>query len=246
LTNLTDARLSDPGNDTDGSGYGTEATDRFAIAVQGFLEAIPPGHPFEDWPAVARGVGSASVEYFYGAWREGYKEFPYSDPMDRETARRELMWIDVYRESLLAGLMTDDEMSLSRLLAWPDVDLPGDDGTWDLTPIDNQYHIWLAKRLRGESGKAVEALASEISGGKRARPRLLLGAAQAALGNDGGGFAKLLRQALANFRKSEFDPNQLLLSVHIEGSILWHVARRRGTPLPKMPDSLMDLLLRLP
>jgi hypothetical protein len=215
--------------------------DRLTFVVMGFLEAIPPGHAYADWRKLAAEAGSLAEHYLYGGWREGYREFPNSNRLTAAEARRELPWIDPYREGLLLALLSDDERALARIVAWPAEDLPVDDGTLDLTGMDNKYHVWLAGRLRGEG---MDDLAGVIRAGKRARAVLLLETAEAVFAGDGAGAAKRLKKLGGNFRKSGFRTNRMDASVSVEGTILWHVARRRGMTLGGLTAGVMDLIVR--
>lgn len=143
---------------------------------------------------------------------------------------------------LLCALLVDDENSISRVIAWPDVDLPVDDALGDLTSADNKYHIYLAMRLRGDPPEKFKSVAEAIRAGKRPRALLLLNAADALLTNDAPLFAEHLKHVVSNWRKTI--ERNTAPRVSIEGSILWHVARRRGVALPELPEKLDDLVLR--
>jgi hypothetical protein len=39
-------------------------------------------------------------------------------------------------------------------------------------------------------------------------------------------------------------PRQWGVEIHVDGSILWQVARRRKLPLPELPERNLDLILR--
>lgn len=242
-----DATVKDLSGDTHDFGQlkslGFQLDDRFRLACLGFLEAIPVASPWADWRASARHAAALAEPYFYGPLRDGYKKWPDEEPLlTREQARAKLEWIRVYRTCLLCALLVDDESSLSRVLAWPDTDLPVDDDLGDLTAMDNKYHIYLAMRLRGDPLAKFEPVAKVVRTGKRPRAALLLESAEAALVGDEALYAEKLKHVLSNWRKT-LKPDEFRV-VSIEGSILWHVARRRGLALPELPEKLADLVLR--
>lgn len=218
--------------------------DRFVLMSLGFLEAIPSANPWSDWHETARQIGPHADAYFYGPQRDGYKEFPNDPPMSRGEARLKLDWIRVYRQWLLAALLVDDEPALTRILAWPAPDLPVDDDLGNLTAMDNKYHIYLAMRLRGEPEAKTAPLAAVIRTGKRPRAALLLDAADAALAADAQAFATILQQVLSDWRTKGYEPHRVDTAVSVEGSALWHIARRAGVMAPSLSDDLADMVLR--
>jgi hypothetical protein len=142
------------------------------------------------------------------------------------------------------ALFLDEETAINRLFEWPDLDLPVDDGTMDLTSADNQAHIALAFALRGEPKVKVAELADRISGSKRKRAITFWSAAQAMLDGDAPSFASRFKELAALYRKSGFETNCVESIIHIDGSIQWHVARRMKLSLPELPEKTMDLILR--
>jgi hypothetical protein len=142
------------------------------------------------------------------------------------------------------ALFLDDGTAISRLLEWPDTDLPVDDGTMDLTAADNQVHIALALALRGEPKAKFAELAGRVETSKRKRAVTCWAAVQSMLDGDASAFETSFKELVAHYRKSGFETNCVESIVHMDGSILWHVARRRKLALPKLPERSMDLILR--
>jgi hypothetical protein len=210
----------------------------------GFLEAIPRGHQFHDPRVAAKIAVACAVEYFHGDWREGCRESYYSDRMTRAESRKELDWIDAYRAGLLMALFLDDGTAINRLLEWPDTDLPVDDGTMDLTAADNHVHIALALAVRDEPKAKVAELAGRVESSKRKRAVAFWTTTQSILDGDASAFETRFKELVALYRKSGFETNCVESVVHMDGSILWHVARRSGLALPEFPDKTMDMILR--
>jgi hypothetical protein len=213
------------------------------IVFLAYLGAIPPGHEFYDSKAQAQVGVARSLEFCYGAWRNGHKEIPYSKPMRLAQSRKKLGWIKPYREGLVLALYADDETATRRLIEWPDTDLPVDDGLTNLTAGDNQAQIALAFLLRGEPQKKLSKVVDQLRASKRKRAIVFWDAAEAIAANDPRAFATQLRELCNLYRKSAFQhggfPN-----VHIDGSILWHVARRSNLALPELAERALDLILR--
>jgi hypothetical protein len=216
----------------------------FTLVGLGFLQAIPPRHEFHDPRAVAKIAVAGAVEFVHGDWREGYREWYYSDRMTRAESRKKLRWIDAYRAGLLMALFLDDETAIRRILEWPDTDLPVDEGTLDLTAADNHIHIALAFALRGEPKVRVDEVADRIAKSKRKRAITFWAAARAILDGDAPTFASRFKDLLALYRKSGFQADCIYNIVHIDGSILWHAARRSKLALPELSEKMMDMILR--
>jgi hypothetical protein len=213
---------------------------RVNLVFLGYLGAIPPGHACSDSRAVARaGVGRA-IEFCYGAWRDGHQESRYSEPMSRAQTRAELGWITPYREGLLLALYVDDESAIRRLIDWPDTDLPIDDGLTDRTAGDNYAQIGLAFLLRGEPKEKIAQVVEKLHASKRKRANVFWAAVEAIFAKDCASFAKQMKELCSLNRKSPL--NRDFPGVHVDGSILWHLARRSGIALPKLPEAALDLI----
>jgi hypothetical protein len=200
-----------------------------------------------DWREAGRRLVAGALYYFFGPWRE---KFLWDDEIDHERTRR-LAWIGEYRNALAITLSLGDWTSADRLLDWPGPDL--NDGNWydegcdDRTPEDSAYYIWLAMRLRGESNREVDARRDLIARRSRQRPKLLALAADALFDSDSDRFAKTLSDYLKHYRMREID---LRPTTHVrpaqdgiclDGTILWHLARRRrmGEVLLSQVDMLV-------
>jgi hypothetical protein len=213
------------------------------LVYLGYLGAIPSGHEFSDVAAQARAGAARALEYFHGDWREGYRVFYYSEPMTREQTRAKLGWIEPYREGLLMALCVDDEPTIRRLIDWPDADLPVDDGAWNLTAGDNLAQIALACRLRGEPETKVTQVVKRLQASKRKRVSVFWSAAVAILENESREFAASLKQ-LCDLCWKQAPEKDRLLRPHVDGSILWHLARRTGIALPNLPERSLDRIVR--
>jgi hypothetical protein len=222
----------------------SNVNEGFSLVGLGFLEAIPPRHPFRDPRVAAKIAVTSAVEFFHGDWRDGCREFYYSDRMTPAESRKKLSWIDAYRAGLLMALFLDDEKAIRGMFEWPDTDLRVDDGTMDLTAADNQVQIALAFALRGEPKARLAELADRIATSKRKRAITFWSAAQAMLDGDASTFTSRFKELVALYRKSGFETNCVESIIHIDGSILWHAARRTKLALPELPEKMMDLILR--
>jgi hypothetical protein len=206
-----------------------------------YLGAIPPGHACSDSKAVARAGVARAMEFCYGAWRDGHKEFYYSEPMSRAQNRAKLGWITPYREGLFLALYIDDESAIRRLIDWPDTDLPIDDGLDNRTAGDNYAQIGLAFLLRGEPKEKITPVVEKLRASKRKRANVFWAAVEAIVGKDSLSFAKQMKELCNLYRKSASERD--FPEPHVDGSILWHLARRLGIELPKLPEASLDLIL---
>lgn len=213
-----------------------------SLVLLAHLGAIPPGHECVDPVRIASLGVARALEFCHGDWREGHKEFFYSNPMSRAESRAKLGWIDAYREGLMLALYVDDESAIGRLLAWPDTDLPIDEGLSDRTAGDNFAHIASAFVLRGEPRAKVEPVAEKLRASKRKRANVFFSAVEAAAAQDSTAFGKHLKELCSLFRKS---PKDLAFpETFVDGTILWHLARRSKIALPKLPDGSLHLVPR--
>jgi hypothetical protein len=218
--------------------------DKLNLVFLGYLGAIPPGHECSDSRAQA-GLGVArAIEFCYSAWRDGHKEFPYSKPMSRARTRAEHGWITPYREGLLLALYVDDEDAIRQLIAWPDTDLPVDDGLDNRTAGDNLAQIALALRLRGEPKKKIAPVIDKLHATKRRRAIVFWTPVEAITEGQPRAFAVQMKALCDLYRKSASSDHSCFPAVHVDGSILWHLARRANLALPDLSERSLDLILR--
>ncbi len=224
---------------------GTVGLQTFALGALGFTIQHPV---LQDWREAGRKLVAAALYYFFGPWRE--RVLWNGKQLDRTQARALLPWISSYREALTIALALSDWTSVDRLLEWPGADLNDDEGYDDRTAEDNTYQIWLAMRLRGESGLEVDARRDLIAKRSRQRPKLLALAADALFAADREHFAETLADYLKYYRKREIDlrPNRngrpVQYGMCLDGTVLWHLARRRGLGEIKLPHELTIMVAR--
>ena len=163
--------------------------------------------------------------------------------MDRAQTRVKLNWIKPYREGLLMAMYVDDETGVRRLIEWPGTDLPVDDGLENLTAGDNVAHTALAFLLRGEPEARLSAVVDKIRATKRKRASVFWAAAEAIAAKEPRIFALRMKELCDLYLKSASDRPTFPIP-HIDGSILWHVARRCDIAVPELADSSLDRILR--
>ena len=210
-------------------------TDVFILGAIGFRTA---DDDLADWRRRGAEIPGLAVEYFYGTWRGEFGE-----KLSPERARRELDWIEPFRQGLMAALYFDDEANLARLLEWPGEDLADDEGTTDRTPGDRAFYTVLARGLRGAGAEHGPTSFLGRSIGRRRRPKLLTAVVDALAAGDGAAARGALAAFLRHYRKAEFRQDRVDFVVSVDGTILWHAARRRGVGVGAMPGVLKDLVL---
>jgi hypothetical protein len=224
---------------------GTVGSWAFALGALGYTIDHPV---LQDWREAGRHVVAAALYYFFGAWRENFQWG--GKPIDRQQARGTLPWISHYRDALAIALSLGDWASADCLLEWPGPDLNEDEGYDDRTAEDNAYQIWLAMRLRGKTGSEVDARRDLIARRSRQRPKLLALAADALFAADPDQFAKTLADYLKYYRKREIDlrpkPNGRPVrdGICLDGTALWHLARRRGLGEIPLSEELSIMIAR--
>ncbi len=223
------------------------ASRTFAMGALGYTIEHPV---LRDWREAGRQLVAADLYYFFGPWRAKVRYFG-GKVFNRKQARAKLKWISYYRAALMTALSLSDWKSADRLLEWPGPDLNDDEGKGEnLTAEDNGYQIWLAMRLRGESGSEVDDRRDLISRHSRQRPKLLALAADALFAGEPDQLAKTLADYLKFYRQREIglgrDPGERLVrdGISPDGTVLWHLARRRGLGEIKLPQELMIMIAR--
>jgi hypothetical protein len=221
------------------------ASRTFAMGVLGYTIEHPV---LRDWREPGRQLVNATVHFLFGPWRESF--LWEGKLIDREQARAKLPWISYYRNALMIALSSSDWASADRLIEWPGPDLNDDEGFDDHTAEDNAYQIWLAMRLRGESGSEVDARRDLMARRSRQRPKLLALAADALFAAEPDQLAKTLSDHLKYYRKREIDLSPkpygrpVQEGISLDGTGLWHLARRRGLGEIPLPDELMLMIAR--
>lgn len=222
-----------------GAMYRTDISVFTGIVFLHHLQA--PNPPGEGGAVFARKAAQVSVRYFFGDWRKAYATG--GERWNEAECRRRWNWYDEYRCGLLCALVVDEEPALAEILRWPEEDLPHDGGAWDAPREENYFQSLLALTLRQANAAGQQRLREQIVGGRRVRPKLLVQGLDAIYLDDASGFLHVLEKLLAYHLKHEFQPDNDFRAILHEGSILFHVARRRGVTLPPLPANLQDRIV---
>lgn len=170
------------------------------------------------------------IHYFWSDWS------PYFPPNTRvpspETRRNSYLWLSAYRDMLLICLVSDSE-HLERLLGWPSDDLPVPDFN-RLTADDAAVYTYLSRLLKGDQDAPPREL-------KRHK---MNDAITAITSRDGEAFQTALTEFLRSHRMLERPSDSLTEFVSLDGSILYHVAKRLGVSVPQLTTDLDDLVLQ--
>jgi len=224
---------SNPDHDQNARRTGDLDTCMCAVLLQHFEVA----HPLGEVRAYAERIVAMTLDYFFGPWRDAYHFYP-KKPWNRAQCRKRLEWVKSYREGLLCALLLDDREAALRLADWPGPDVNRKD--LDFTPADIDYYILQARHLKGSPTSESKRLVASIQAGPRRRANKLLTALQAIEAGDASRFEAALTGYLKHFWSYEAELDELGRSVSMDGSILWHVARRAGLALPA---ERMDLIV---
>jgi hypothetical protein len=140
------------------------------------------------------------------------------------------------------SLILDEEEHLAKLLQWPDTDLPPQDEIAGVSKADVPYHIFLARRLRGEEGTDDGSLLQIVR--RHKRTKLCLTTFDAIQARNATALSVALRKVIDEFRCAPESTKHLIEEFTCpEGTILWHIARRAKLELPKLDERLMDLVV---
>jgi hypothetical protein len=121
--------------------------------------------------------------------------------------------------------------------------LPVDDGLDGLTAVDNDAHIALACLLRGEPKEKVSRVVDKLRARKRRRAIVFWSAIEAIVGKEPRAFALKLKELYDLYQESAANRGAFP-GAHVDGSILWHLARRSGIARPELAEPCLDLILR--
>lgn len=206
-------------------------------------------HECRGEPDDARVHGVASLEwthdYFFGTWRRELRD-GRGKPRTEASVRREMSWIDPFREGVMWSLCLQDRR-LTKLVSYPDIDLLKllDEGLLDYTPADHSFYLALAMYLCGEPWAESESLRRRVNGSSQKRPKLLVAILESIQAKDSERFEQTMVEHLKHFRRVQFDTMYMVTCQSIDGTSLWYLAEKEGIKLPRLPGELKDLLVTL-
>jgi hypothetical protein len=239
----------------------TKQKDRFALANEWVSHVHAVGtltfelgalgytieHPdLEDWGEAGRRAVMADLYYFFGPWRE--KKFLHYDVViNPAQARATLKWLGNYRDSLMMALALSDWQSADRLLEYPGPDVKDGQIPQKRPAEHSNYQIWLAMRHRGESGPDVDPRRDLFAQSSQPSRKLLGLAADALFAGEPKHMAKALANYLKAYRREmprAREERVVFDGVSLDGTVLWHLARRRGLGEIKLPEELTIMIAR--
>ncbi len=216
------------------SGVALPGSEVFTLGVLGH---VIDHDAYRDWRAVGRRFVDDAVFYFLGDWRESFVLFGVQ--CDRVSSRKELPWSLYMRHSLAIAAALGEWEKFDRLISSIGTDLRWDEATDRQTNEDNQYLMWLAAKLSSRTQEALE-LEAEIMASRRPRTKMLLKAALAMFDGDGQTFSRALDAYVQAYRVQELRLTTISTGVCWNGTVLYHLAVRRG-----LPASMLSELNRL-
>jgi hypothetical protein len=198
-----------------------------------------------------------TIEYFYGDWREGYREFDYEKPMPREHWRYNLNWCSSFRYGLLFALLSQDKEPLQRIVEWIENDLYYDKDSYSAQEM--AFQLVIAYHIRGKSPKDYSEQVDLINKSHKQLPKMCLAIFDTMIKQDISGFekmvCKLVKWHIKNLIRKYPDRPKLKVNpvefryhpeniVSLEASWLWNVARLSGMKIPtNLPEEIMDRII---
>lgn len=204
------------------------------------LENLEVEHPFDVRDVLRKGA-DAAVDYFFGSWRDAYRN--REGTWNRQECREKLAWIDPYLHSLFILSCLGDMNIIHSLATFPDVDLRSDDVDYKL--VDKYYYIVLSRLIRELDIASSQELITQIEQGRGRRAKLLLQATLDLFQDKQKAFRKSLERFVVYYRKQVFDPLVFITYASEDASILWHLARLRGMEIHPFESDLMDMIVTL-
>ena len=178
-------------------------------------------------------------DYLSGDWRESYidtrwvenSEHPdggYREnfKLGRDGCRRELQWMEVFRDGLLWALYLDDLTTARRIAEYPCDDVPEQE--FDFGPPDKAWRAVAASLLLGRHRSEWEMQARTIERARAKMPRLLMGALDAASRGDSNQFGKMIRYSIRHHVRNKSNDHDLSNKLALNTSVVMQVGRTLG------------------
>jgi hypothetical protein len=204
-------------------------------------------HGIKSWRTNALNVVIHAAEYFFGSFWETYNPNAtswdvelHNVPFDKKKHRSEMLWHYEYRYGLFLALLLDAEDDIQLLLQWPSRDMEEDIDDKQLKP----FHIVQARILLNDYTPAAERMATSIRKARPKKYKLLLDCLEAVLKKNSIAFAASMKAYLAHALKAEIDLDATIDDkVSLDGTIVWHFARRSGLTLPTLTEKEQSLVI---
>jgi hypothetical protein len=198
-----------------------------------------------------------TIEYFYGDWREGYREFSYEKPMPREYWRYHLRWNPCFRHGLLFALLAQDKEPLLRIAEWIENDLYYDKNSYSAQEI--AFQLIIAYYIRGKSPNDYSEQVDLINKSHKRFPKMCLAIFDTIVTQDTLEFERLMSKfiqwyiqslikkypdkphLIANPVEFRYHPQNIISQ---EASWLWNIALISGMKMPtNLSDEIMDRIV---
>ena len=210
---------------------------KYSNAIETAMDLVTRAHldrPPARWTVrqLLEQVVSLAVGYFSGDWRRRGPVFS-GEPATPERVREKARWFGELRLGLLAALLLGDEAGGRRLCEYADFDLP----LADESPARQMWVVWLAKHLSGAPVDEVHAAHAKVTSSRGVNAvKPLVAALDGLIAGEANGFCAGLLEHMKAFRAGLWKDFHYRGAefVSVEGSILWHLARRRGMEPPDL------------
>lgn len=187
-------------------------------------------------------IPALAAEYFLGDWREAWAKANPTFVVPR--THPEFGWYDIWRWGLIFALVMDDEASLQALSTWVGNDLVHDEGLCDATTGDNQFLILLGFLFSDRTPHERYEQRQSVLESEGYKGRLCLGLLEAIEDSDRITIREQFSRLAHHNKNREFRDDRPDHAVMIEGTMLWHIARRNNVHLDDLPVDVMDRIIR--
>jgi hypothetical protein len=196
-----------------------------------------------------------TLQYFYGNWRNEYKQFPYEEPYTEKESRLRTTWNREFYQGSLFSLFKNDKESLLKIAQWIDRDIIA---IGAIHPFDYSSHTSItyfsplfyvfAQYFCGVPREKYAQEIDCITKGTRSVTKALLKVWESIYEKDSKTFEKQIVQMLdkhikqASKMKPPFDFSPLNI-VSQEITLMWNIALRSGMKMPEFPEEIMDRIV---
>jgi hypothetical protein len=216
------------------------------------ISCPPPPVPVSFF--IDNGINCA-LQYFYGKWRNGFRNFPYEAPCTEKESRLVTQWNHEFYRGSLFSLLKNDNESLLRISQWIDRDIiqigaihPFNDSShapiFYFSPLFYVFAQYFCNVPREKYATEIDSIVN----GVRSATKTLLKIWESIYNKDTKSFeTQILAMVNKHIQKSAKTKQPFtFLSYNIishEATWMWNIALRSGMEMPELPEKIMDRIV---
>jgi hypothetical protein len=218
------------------------------------ISSPPPPVPVSFF--IDNGINCA-MQYFYGKWRNGFRNFSYETSCTEKESRLKTQWNHQFYRGSLFSLLKNDNESLLRISQWVDRDVleigaihPFNDSShapvFYFSPLFFVFAQYFCNVPREKYATEIDSIVK----GTRSATKTLLKIWESIYAKDSISFKKQMEQILNKHiqksAKAKMKAPFMLTAYDIishEATLMWNIALRSGMEMPEFPEEFMDKII---